>query len=66
MTDRAEHFSCPFCASYEVERMFLAALHLDSCACLSCGARWDQDAVSGEFRGRANSSSVLAPRGQSS
>ena len=30
--------------------------------CVSCGARWDEDAASGEFRGRAMRSSVLAPR----
>ena len=29
---------------------------------LSCGARWDEDAESGAFRGRATRSSVLAPR----
>ena len=37
-------------------------LRLDSCACLSCGARWDEDADSGQFRGRASRSSILAPR----
>ncbi len=62
MKGRTEHFSCPFCNSYEVDRMYLAALGLDSCACLSCGARWDEDATTGEFRGRAPASSVLAPR----
>jgi hypothetical protein len=58
----AEHFQCPYCDSYEVERLYLASLNLDSCACISCGARWDEDAASGEFRGRASKSSVLAPR----
>jgi hypothetical protein len=58
----AEHFQCPYCDSYEVERLYLASLNLDSCACIACGARWDEDAVSGEFRGRASRSSVLAPR----
>jgi hypothetical protein len=58
----AEHFQCPYCESFEVERLYLASLRLDSCACIACGARWDEDAESGEFRGRASPSSVLAPR----
>jgi transcription elongation factor Elf1 len=57
-----EHFMCPFCNSNEVDRLYLASLVLDSCACLSCGARWDEDARSGEFRGRSSRSSVMAPR----
>lgn len=56
------HFTCPFCTSHEIDRLYLASLRLDSCACLSCGARWDEDAESGEFRGRASRSSILAPR----
>jgi hypothetical protein len=56
------HFQCPFCLSYEVDRLFLASMRLDSCACLSCGARWDEDAESGEFKGRAASSSMFVPR----
>ena len=44
------------------DRLYLATLRIDSCACLSCGARWDEDAESGAFRGRATRSSVLAPR----
>lgn len=58
----AAHFSCPFCNSHEVDRLYLAALRIDSCACLSCGARWDEDADSGAFRGRGSRSSILAPR----
>jgi hypothetical protein len=58
----AEHFQCPYCESFEVDRLYLASLGLDSCACLACGARWDEDAESGEFRGRGRKSSVLAPR----
>ena len=60
--EHAGHLQCPFCEAYEVERLYLASLRLDSCACLSCGARWDEDADSGAFRGRATRSSVLAPR----
>ena len=62
MGEESEHFTCPYCGSFEVDRLYLASLGLDSCACLSCGARWDEDATSGEFRGRASQSSVLAPR----
>jgi transcription elongation factor Elf1 len=58
----AEHFQCPYCESYEVDRLYLASLKLDSCVCLACGARWDEDVTSGEFRGRASRSSVLTPR----
>ena len=56
------HLSCPFCNSYDVTRLYIASLRMDSCECLSCGARWDEDAESGAFRGRATRSSVLAPR----
>lgn len=62
MADDAEHFQCPYCDSFEVDRLYLASLKLDSCACMACSARWDEDAASGEFRGRASRSSVLAPR----
>ena len=58
----SDHFECPFCTSHEVDRLYLATLRLDSCACLSCGARWDEDPESGEFRGRSDRSSILAPR----
>jgi hypothetical protein len=54
---------CPFCTSVHVERLYLAAVNLDTCACLACGARWDEDATSGEFRGRppSKSASLIAP-----
>ena len=58
----AGHFQCPYCEAFEVDRLFLATLKLDSCVCLTCGARWDEDATSGEFRGRASRFSVVAPR----
>jgi hypothetical protein len=60
--DRAGHLQCPFCEAYEVERLFLASLRLDSCACTSCGARWDEDRISGDFVGRAAKESVVRPR----
>jgi hypothetical protein len=47
----AGHFQCPYCESFEVDRLYLASLKLDSCVCLACGARWDEDAKSGAFRG---------------
>lgn len=43
---------CPYCDSYEVDRLYLASLRIDSCVCTSCGARWDEDTSTGEFRGR--------------
>jgi hypothetical protein len=52
MNQRAPHLQCPFCETYEVERLYLASLHVDSCACASCGARWDEDTATGEYRGR--------------
>jgi hypothetical protein len=58
------HFTCPFCTSHQVDRLYLAPLRLDSCRCLSCGARWDEDPGTGEFRGRGARSSILAPRSQ--
>ena len=62
MGDEVEHFQCPYCSSFAVDRLYLASLRLDSCACLTCGARWDEDAASGEFRGRSSQSSVMTPR----
>jgi len=56
------HLQCPYCASYDVSRMYLASVHLDSCECCACGARWDEDTASGQYRGRADRSSVLMPR----
>jgi len=52
-------FECPYCTSSHVDRLFLASLNLDTCACLACGARWDEDATTGEFRGRAASASAF-------
>ena len=57
--ERAGHLQCPFCEAYEVERLYLASLRLDSCACSSCGARWDEDPVSGEYLGRASKETVF-------
>lgn len=60
--DGPKHLRCPFCEAYEVERLYLASLRLDSCACTSCGARWDEDRLSGDFVGRSGKESVLRPR----
>ena len=56
------HLTCPFCTSYDVTRMFVASINVDSCECASCGARWDEEQGSGEYRGRGESASVLLPR----
>jgi hypothetical protein len=63
--DSQGHFSCPFCNSYDVSRLFVASLRSDTCECLTCGARWDEDASSGAYRGRGNRSSVLYPQSPS-
>jgi hypothetical protein len=56
------HLSCPFCASYDVDRLFLASLRTDSCECRACGSAWDEDRCSGEYLGRADRTSVFMPR----
>ena len=56
------HLACPFCNSYDVNRLYLATAKVDSCECQACSARWDEDARSGEYKGRGASSSVLAKR----
>jgi len=53
---------CPYCRSGDVARMYLGSIHLDSCQCIECGARWDEDPRTGEFRGRATRASVVVPR----
>ena len=56
------HHACPYCGAYGCSRLYLASLRLDSCECSTCGARWDEDPDTGQFRGRASRQSVLAPR----
>ena len=58
----AGHLTCPFCGSYETSRMFLASLRLDSCECAVCGARWDEEVDTGQYRGRASRASAATPR----
>ena len=53
---------CPFCEAYEVERLYLASLKLDSCECRACNARWDEDSSTGAYRGRGSSTSQVTPR----
>ena len=62
MVETHGRLQCPFCTAYEVERLYLASLRLDSCVCGACGARWDEEVGTGEFRGRASRDSVLAHR----
>jgi hypothetical protein len=61
MSEPSRHLQCPFCEAYEVERLYLASLRVDSCACSSCGARWDEDPISGEYRGRSFELGGLRP-----
>jgi transposase-like protein len=62
MDDATGHMQCPFCGAYEVDRLFIGTVHLDSCTCQGCGARWDEDAGTGRYRGRSAIESVMAPR----
>jgi hypothetical protein len=62
VVDEPGHLQCPYCNSYEVRRMYLASLRLDACECGGCGARWDEDASSGAYRGLASRESVATPR----
>ena len=55
------HLSCPFCSSYDINRLFLASLGLDSCDCAACGARWEESKATGEYRGRSQPASVVIP-----
>lgn len=61
-TGRPGRLQCPFCHAYEVERLFVASVNMDSCLCASCGATWDEESDSGRYRGQADSASVLMPR----
>lgn len=60
--ERVGHLQCPFCEAYEVERLYLASLRLDSCACSSCGAQWDEDSMTGEYKGRSGRDTAVTPR----
>lgn len=62
MTDRQGHLQCPFCGGYEVDRLYVASSRVDSCACLSCSARWEEDAATGAYRGRSPLESGISSR----
>jgi hypothetical protein len=60
--DESTRLGCPFCEAFDVERLYLASVNLDACACRSCGARWDEKRATGEFVGRGSRASVISPR----
>ena len=60
MNEGGGHLQCPFCGGYDVDRLYLAMLQLDSCACHTCDARWDERCDTGAFAGRGSRHSVLA------
>ncbi|HEX2575135.1 MAG TPA: hypothetical protein VHK88_02230 [Aquihabitans sp.] len=60
------HLRCPYCEAYAVSRLFLGTVHLDSCECAACGARWDEDPDTGSFCGRASRASVVVRRSPAS
>ena len=53
--------TCPFCGSYDVERLYVGSRAVDCCACVACGAEWEESAVTGAYRGRVSSASVAIP-----
>ncbi|HET7476574.1 MAG TPA: hypothetical protein VFJ97_11210 [Dermatophilaceae bacterium] len=53
---------CPFCNAYDVTRLYVASLGLDSCRCAACGAGWDEDRTSGRYRGGSDRASILVRR----
>jgi hypothetical protein len=61
-SDDTGRLQCAFCGAYEVDRLYLGSLRLDSCECQSCGARWDEDLDSGDYKGRGTSASAITPR----
>ena len=52
MASETTRMGCPICGAYEVSRLYLASLRLDSCECRACAARWDEELATGEFRSR--------------
>lgn len=56
------HLACPFCGSYDVDRLFLASAKIDCCECESCSARWDENPMTGQYLGRPDRASVLVRR----
>ncbi len=52
------HLQCPFCSAYEVDRLYLASLRLDSCQCRACGSRWDEELGTGVYRSRRSRTAV--------
>ncbi|MFN0027313.1 MAG: hypothetical protein ACKV2O_09070 [Acidimicrobiales bacterium] len=62
MQDGAGRLKCPYCEAYGVSRLYLATVRLDSCECSECGARWDEEPITGQFRGRGTRQSVVDGR----
>ncbi len=60
--NRPKHLGCPYCGNYDVDRLYLGAMHVDTCHCRACGAEWEEDVETGQFRGRAGRHSVGVPR----
>ena len=61
-SSRPGRMQCPFCHSYDVARLFVASLGLDSCECAACNSRWDEERRTGRFRGRSDQASILIHR----
>jgi transposase-like protein len=53
------HFQCPYCNSYDVDRLYVGTVKVDSCACASCGSRWDEECGGDRGRYEARPDSIL-------
>jgi len=62
VSEPAGHLQCPFCSGYDVDRLYLASLDVDSCVCTTCGARWDEKHDTGDFVGRGTKASIIQRR----
>ena len=61
MAERNGHLACPYCGAYDVERLFVASLRMDSCHCAGCDRRWDEEQGTGHHRQPTKRASVLIP-----
>jgi hypothetical protein len=57
------HLSCPFCASYEVDRLFVASVACDACECMTCRSHWKEAVATGSYRGSSAPASVIVRAG---
>lgn len=61
----AGHLQCPFCHAYDVSRLFVATLAVDSCRCMTCGSTWEEHWGSGRYHRPSEQTSILVPEDRS-